>query len=185
MIAEQGFLIVATPNAKNEHRETVVLVAVHGSEGSLGFVVNRPSACSLNEALTNCGVPMPEAIDPQRTVWRGGPTRPDVGWLLFDAAEVDAPEDSCLLTPRVGVTAAPTAMESVIVESPSALLLLGHLTWEPEDLDDEIAAGAWLRTKVDPALLFEAPATRRWSDATCTVLELPRPWWGPARFALA
>lgn len=182
---ETGFLLVASPHAADEDRETVVLVAVHGEEGSLGFVLNRPSACRLGDSLLRLGVMIPPDIDRTGPTWRGGRTRPDIGWLLFDARGIEIPEDSCLLTPEVGVTASPAAVEMVLGQDASTMLLMGHLTWDADELDEEIRAGKWMRAEVDPELVFDAPATRRWSDATCDALELPRPWWVPARFLLA
>ncbi len=181
---ETGFLVVATPSAPNAFREAVVLIAVHGGEGSLGFVLNHASAHRYADVLAGMGVAVPTGAAPNRPVWRGGRTRPDVAWMLFDARRVE-PEDSCRVTPTIGVTASAEAMEAVIAETERHLLILGHLVWEPGALDDEIAAGAWLRTPMDPSLVFEAPPARRWSDATCSALELPTPMWGPARFAFA
>ncbi len=183
MSTDEGFLLVATPQVAEEHRETVVLVAVHGDEGSLGFVLNRPSARTFAEAAQSLGI---EGPTPEGHAFFGGLTRPDIGWMLFDARTCVEPDDSCLLTPEVGVTAAPDAMGAIVRVGGAALLLLGHVTWEPGELDDEIRAGAWIRApRVDPRLLFETPVPRRWGDATCDVLGVPRPWLGLARFASA
>ena len=183
--AETGFLLVASPHAADEHRETVVLVAVHGEEGSLGFVLNRPSARRLGDSLLRLGVMIPPHVDRKGPTWRGGRTRPDIGWLLFDARGIEAPDDSCLLTPEIGVTASPAAVEQVLAQKAPTMLILGHLTWEADELDAEIREGKWMRIDVDPKLVFDAPATQRWSDATCDALEMPRPWWGLARFVSA
>ncbi|MCA9612935.1 MAG: YqgE/AlgH family protein [Myxococcales bacterium] len=183
MDPDEGFLLVATPQAADEHRETIVLVAVHGEEGSLGFVLNRPSIRTFAEAAYDLGI---DAPPPEGPAFFGGLTRPDIGWMLFDARTCIEPDDSCLLTPEVGVTAAPDAMSAIVRAGGASLLLLGHVTWEPGDLEDEIRAGAWIRAaQVDPSLVFETPIARRWSDATCDVLGMPRPWLGIARFATA
>lgn len=182
---DTGFLLVASPHAVDELRETVVLVAVHGEEGSLGFVLNRPSACRLGDSLLRLGVVVPPELDRGGPTWRGGRTRPDIGWLIFDARGIEVPEDSCLLTPEIGVTASPAAVEQVLAQDASTMLILGHLTWDADELDAEIREGKWMRTEVDPKLVFDAPATHRWSHATCDALEMPRPWWGLARFVSA
>ncbi len=211
MLPEDGFMIVATDvqsDLPSEFREALILVAVHGDEGSLGFVINRRSACPLLEALEGLGVHTSTVDEPHPTVaamslvgsgfvkrragkrtephaFRGGRTRPDVGWLLFDTEGVPEPEDSCLLTPEIGVTAAPLAMADLVAAGGRSLLLLGHVTWDPGALDQQIEQGSWMRMPADPRLVFETPAERRWSDATCTALGLPKPWLGLARFATA
>jgi len=184
---ESAFLLVATPHAEPAFREAVVLVAVHGDEGSLGFLVNRPSACTLADALPGLSVAAPPAVDRGAHAWRGGTAKPSVGWLLFDSRRIDdTPEDSCLLTPEVGVTASPAAMEQVYGEDPEGtLLVLGHLSWESGALEEELALGTWLRAPVDPRLVFDVAVAQRWTEGTCLALGLPRPWLGQARFATA
>lgn len=183
MGTDEGFLLVATPQASGEHRETIVLVAVHGEEGSLGFVLNRASVRSFAEAAADLGI---EGTPREGHAHFGGLTRHDIGWMLFDARACLEPDDSCLLTPEIGVTAAPDAMSTIVSVGGPVLLLLGHVTWEPGELEEEIAEGAWIRAaRVDPGLVFETPLARRWSDATCDVLGMPRPWLGIARFATA
>lgn len=190
MIDQAGFMLVATDVARGKElaplHETVVLVAVHGDEGSLGFVLNRPSAVAAADALAEFGVAVPEHHD--EMAFRGGRTRPDIGWLLFDPngpTHYVEPEDSCLLTPDIGVTAAPSAMQEVYDASAPALLCLGHLTWDPEALDEEIEAGLWMKLPADRRLVFDAPPDRRWIDATCRALGLPRPWLGLVGLATA
>ncbi|MFT5353678.1 MAG: putative AlgH/UPF0301 family transcriptional regulator, partial [Polyangiales bacterium] len=41
MNEHEAFLLIATPDAPAHVQETMMLIAVHGDEGSLGFVVNR------------------------------------------------------------------------------------------------------------------------------------------------
>ena len=185
-MSTDAFVIAATPEAPPALREAVVLVAVHGTEGSLGFIVNRPSACSFGDTLPSIGITAP-GKSPNDRVWRGGATRPDVGWLLFDTRSGrESPQDSCLLTGEIGITASPSAMEELFaVERDNSLLLLGHMTWEPGVLEEELALGAWIRSGASARLIFETPPTLRWSDVMCDALELPRPWLGQAHFLTA
>ena len=183
MLTQDGFLLVATPQAPLAYLDAVVLVAVHGEEGSMGFALHAPSSQRLADLLPPRGIdPGPRAT---QHAWRGGRTRPDVGWMLFDARAVEPPEDSCLLTPEIGVTAAPHAMEAILGAEVPAMVLMGHVGWEPGELEEELAGGAWVRADADAGVVFEAPASRRWSEATCLALELPRPWLGAPRFATA
>lgn len=187
---EEAFLLVATPDAPAAHRDTIVLIAVHGDEGSLGFVLNRPSELRMGEALSRLGV---EALDvagqiARAQVCRGGRTRDDVGWMLFDVrGTVMPPDDSCLLTSDIAVTASPDAVAEVVQqhEHTSLLLLLGHLTWEPGELEAELASGCWYRADPSARLVFDVPVERRWTEALCGTLGLSRPWLGQASYARA
>ena len=182
-----AFLLAATGGHTGAHHEALVLVAVHGDEGSLGFILNRPTDRDVVAALDRFGIETrgtglpPGMAHPQ--VCRGGGVRPDVAWLLFDARRTDElPEDSCLLSESVGVTASPDAVVQMLQTSTPLLFVFGHLTWEPGALDRELAQGQWLRTPVDPALVFEEPMGARWTEAVCGSLGVTRPWLGDARF---
>lgn len=182
-----AFLLAATSESPAAHREALVLVAVHGKEGSLGFLLNRPTDRSLVSALDRFGIEtrgtgMP-ALLPEPQVGRGGGVRPDVAWLLFDARQTgELPEDSCLLSDDVGVTASPDAVVEMLRQRHRLLFLFGHLTWEPGVLDREIESGQWLRSAVDPALVFDRPLGTRWTDSVCGTLGVTRPWLGEPRF---
>ena len=167
-----------------------MLVAVHGEEGSLGFSLNRSTERPLVSALDRFGIETRGsgelAICPEPSVGRGGGVRPDVAWLLFDARTCgEPPEDSCLLTPDVGVTASPDAVVEMIQRQSRMLFVFGHHTWDSGALEHEVAQGQWLRMPVDPSLVFDRPFTTRWTDAVCGSLGVSRPWLGEPRFASA
>ena len=186
------FLLVATPDAPAAVRETVVLVAVHGDQGSLGFILNRTAAgITYRDALVSVGID-PHDLELNGKLCIGGPVRPDAAWLLFDGSAFEAsgatlPEDSCALDPAIHVTASAEVTLEVLKHKPGVKTLLcrGHTTWEAGELEAEIAAGQWVRTEARPGLVFDAPLSRRWSEALCTSLGLSRPWLGEASFARA
>lgn len=189
MNGPETFLLIATPDAPAHVQETMMLVAVHGEEGSLGFVINRQlERVTMSDALRAVGV----EVDSKRLrldgpVAKGGPVRDDSAWLLFDGEDEGQPEDSCLLAPSLHVTASPDAAFEVLQRSPAprALLCRGHTTWDGSELDAEIAAGRWLRLEVNPAFIFDLPFEQRWSEGLCAALNLSRRWLGAARFARA
>ncbi len=180
-----AFLLVATPDAPAGVRESVLLVAVHGDGGSLGFVINRPLDMSMREAVLGLGIdPMDAKLGGE--VCKGGETEVDSAWPLFEGKSV-VPSDSCHLTDDIHVTASPDAAANLLLRRPAPRLMLcrGHTTWDPGELEAELAEGRWLRTEASLRLLFETPATRRWSDAICQCLGLTRRWLGDTRFLRA
>ena len=48
---------------------------------------------------------------------------------------------------------------------PRTRILTGYAGWGPGQLDDELAASAWLTADIDPALVFDTPADRMWEAA--------------------
>ena len=166
-----------------------MLVAVHGDEGSLGFVVNRRvERVTMSDALRAVGVEIdPRALRLDGFVAKGGPARDDSAWLLFDGPDEGQPDDSCVLAPSLHVTASPDAAAEVLQRRPMprSLLCRGHTTWEGAELQAEIAGGLWLRLEVNPTLIFDVPFEQRWSEGLCAALNLSRRWLGAARFARA
>ena len=44
-------------------------------------------------------------------------------------------------------------------------VLTGYAGWGPGQLDQEMAASAWLTVDVDPVLIFDTPADEMWDQA--------------------
>lgn len=189
MHAHEAFLLIATPDAPAHVHETMMLIAVHGDEGSLGFVINRQiERLTMAEALRSVGVEIDErALGLNNPVAKGGRVRDDSAWLLFDGPDEGQPDDSCVLAPSLHVTASPDAAAEILQRQPAprSLLCRGHTTWDGSELDAEIDGGLWLRLDVNPALVFDVPFEQRWSEGLCAALNLTRRWLGPARFARA
>ena len=46
-----------------------------------------------------------------------------------------------------------------------ARIVVGCSAWAPSQLDEELAASAWLTMEVDPALIFSVPPELMWETA--------------------
>src|SRR5258708_7042952 len=79
-----GLLIAAPPLGDPNFERTVVLLAMHGPKGALGFVINRTADLSLGEVLGLAGYGEPATKAPNR-VYVGGPVEPGSGWIVTRA----------------------------------------------------------------------------------------------------
>jgi putative transcriptional regulator len=160
-----GF-VVATPSLRDPNFErTVVLMVEHGSNGSLGFVVNRPSRLSFARLSDALGV---ECSVPDRVpVFVGGPVAPQSGWLLFDPRGVDRTvlDEALVIHERLAVSASRRLLERIAREgAPSrCLLALGYAGWAAGQLDAEFRLGAWIPVDLDPRIVFDTEPSQRWS----------------------
>jgi putative transcriptional regulator len=50
-------------------------------------------------------------------------------------------------------------------ESPRRLVLLGYSGWAPDQLENEIARGAWLPVPLHDSILFDVEPEQRWERA--------------------
>ncbi len=69
----KGVLLVASPSLLDPNfRQTVILICDHGSAGTLGLVLNRPTNLLLSEALSD----VPSLQGTAHLLFAGGPVQP-------------------------------------------------------------------------------------------------------------
>jgi putative transcriptional regulator len=170
-----GMLIAAPPLGDPNFDRTVVLLAVHGDEGALGFVVNRPAPMKLGELLVLAGYG-DAGITDDTPVYLGGPVQPSSGWIVTMDPTLAAEESEVIAVgERVRVTSSRTAFEALVryVERRSPgeadpkrrMVMLGYSGWGPGQLEGEIAAGAWLPVPLDEGVLFDVALGEKWEQA--------------------
>jgi putative transcriptional regulator len=170
-----GFLIASPPLGDPNFDRTVVLLAVHGESGALGFVVNRVAPMGLGELLTLAGY-ADKGLKSGAPVYLGGPVQPSSGWILCDDPELASEDDGVIpVGDRIRITSSREAFDSlardVAALGPSGadpkqrMVILGYSGWGPGQLEGEIASGAWLPVPFDSAILFNVGVADRWERA--------------------
>lgn len=152
-------LLVSMPQLTdpNFHR-TVVLLCEHGREGAFGLVLNRPTDTVAAEAVR---LTPPPLRDSGITLWVGGPVEPQRGWILMDADPDD--DESVEVVGGLYLSTSPQVLRRLIETGPSrSRVLTGYAGWAAGQLDEEIAASAWLTADVDLDLVFDTPADQMW-----------------------
>jgi len=164
--------LIAAPQLRdpNFHRAVVLLVA-HGEDGSLGYVVNRPTPLSLHDLLEGAELSPSEDLR-ESLVGRGGPVAPGSGWLIYrrDARTRhlhDADDQTIRVNDEIAVSSSRLLLEAIARgDGPRTyLLLMGYAGWGSGQLEAEINTGSWLMIDVDAELLFDTPAELRWERA--------------------
>lgn len=170
-----GFLIASPPLGDPNFDRTVVLLALHGENGSLGFVVNRLAPMPLDELLRLAGYEDTTAKTTE-PVFVGGPVQPSSGWIVCVDPTLDPDSAGVIaVSDRVRITSSRTAFDElardVSLRSGDApdpkrrMVLLGYSGWGPGQLEGEIAAGAWLPVPLDEGVLFDVALSQRWERA--------------------
>lgn len=164
-----GLLVAAPPIREPAFRRSVVLLVEHRAEGSFGFVVNRPTARTVADVLSDLGL---EGVRgggfDDKLVLDGGPVAPGSGWLLYTPGGAHARvEGSVDLSDDLAISASRDLLERIADGTgPSPYqLVLGHAGWGPGQLDGELEAGAWLPVGLDASVVFRTPAEDRWARA--------------------
>ena len=138
----QGSLLVSTDEIGDKSwSRTVVLVLHHGSNGTLGIAINRPTEVAPQEIVPDLG----EVPGFDGRVFRGGPVQPTQ--LVFLVR--DPPAGLLQDAPRIleGIYASgDLGVLPQLVEAGGADALriyAGHVEWAPGQLDREIADERW------------------------------------------
>src|SRR3954471_16453362 len=107
-----GFLLAPPPLGDPNFDRTVVLLAIHGDGGALGFVVNRAAPMTLGELLSFAGYE--KGVKNESTVFLGGPVQPSSGWILCLDPSLDAEESGVIAVgSRVRITSSRVAFDAL------------------------------------------------------------------------
>ena len=167
----KGVLLVAHPSLMDPNfRQTVVLVCEHGAEGTLGVIINRPTALSLSEALPGVSVLQGTSY----VLFAGGPVQPDGILMLFRV--VEAPGQLKKVLERVYLGLSREILERVITKpNPTETFraYAGYAGWARGQLEFEMAMGSWAVVPADPSSIFDKTPETLWEELV-EALQAPR-----------
>ena len=159
-------MLIAPPTlAAPPFNESVIILAGHQKNGSLGFILNRPIGITIRDLMED-----PEEHDPiytDKPVLFGGPTEKNSGFILYEH-EVDKPlAPGFMITTSLSVSPAKKLLEDAAEgKLPGRFdLLLGYASWTKGQLSRELSRGDWLHTPFCPELIFDIPPEDRWQQS--------------------
>lgn len=157
----QHFLIAMPNMADPNFAHTLTYVCEHNPDGALGLVVNRPIEMTLLTLFEQIEVPLPDHGLRETPVLFGGPVQVDRGFVLH--RPLGNWQSTLAISDELGLTTSKDILEAVgRGEGPANLLVsLGYAGWEAGQLEQELAANAWLTVEADPGVLFELAPEHR------------------------
>lgn len=179
---ETPILLLAMPQVVDPFfRKSVVLLIHHQSQGSLGFIVNRPYGIQISEVLEGLDVTPPEQ---EAQAFFGGPVQPHLGTVIYQklSEEPLEGEPRSEVYPGVLMTQQINDLNHLLRRSPSSYrLYLGYAGWGSGQLVQEILRNDWLIAPVRDDLVFTEDAETVWDRALASVGIDPAllPAWTP------
>ena len=162
-----GRFLVATPALEDPNfSRTVIYLLQHDGTGAMGLVVNRVVARGpLGRLLQGLGVEAGSGREQEVRVHYGGPVEPG-RVLVLHSAEYEI-EGTVALNDGVALTRSARVLEDIAAgHGPKeSLLALGYAGWAPDQLERELAAGAWHSVPGDLELLFDEDVGTKWQRA--------------------
>ena len=159
----KGVLLVAHPSMEDPNfRQTVVLIVEHGPEGTIGFVLNRPTDILLSQTLPNV-----EALrGTSHRLFVGGPVSANRMTMLVQLTNPLPGLKSVVDGIYAGGT--PEMLERFIADPKPAeafRVFAGMAGWAPGQLAFELRQGAWATLQPDTAGIFETDPASLWPDS--------------------
>lgn len=165
----RGRLIVATPVLDDPNFDgTVVLLVEHGPEGALGVVLNRPSELPVAEAMsslpTDGALSWDDLATPPSVIFVGGPVRPNAVIALARVPGVADPDRWQPLTGDLGVINVGDGPIPAVGDIVGLRVFAGYAGWSAQQLESEIAEGAWFVIDVTPEDCFTTEPSLLWHE---------------------
>lgn len=155
-----GRILIAEPFLKDSSfSRSVVLLCEHGTEGALGFVLNKPTEMTIGDLL-------PELYAPSTIINKGGPVQLDTLHMLHGMPKVLG---GSKVANGVYWGGSYEVLQSIISDTSyptsSVKLLVGYAGWSPGQLEEELQEGSWLISDINDDIIFEKDPNEMWRKA--------------------
>lgn len=155
-----GKLLIAEPFLHDTNfARSVVMLSEHTEQGTVGFILNRPTMLSLEDLL-------PELSDTNLTIYQGGPVQMDTLHMLHRMPDLIGGHE---ISPGIfwggSYDALTNAIRNHLCDPSNLRLFIGYAGWNEGQLEKELKEGSWLVTDGNPALLFDTATEDTWKKA--------------------
>lgn len=160
-----SFLIAMPSLADPNFHHSVAYICEHNEHGAMGLVLNHPLDLDLGEVLNHLGMAADDPIVAGQQVYFGGPVQQERGFVLH---RPPGDWNSMLtVTAEIAVSTSRDILQSIADgHGPKdAFIALGYAGWAAGQLEEEIAANAWLSGPASHDIIFSVPSEQRWRAA--------------------
>lgn len=140
---KKGKLLIAEPSLTGDvsFNRSVVLLAEHNDEGSVGFILNKPLEYNINDLVTDIIIPF--------QVYNGGPVEQDnlyfihrVPHLIDNSIEIS---DGIFWGGDFEKTV--SLINKEVISEEDIRFFLGYSGWSSLQLDQELSSKSWIVVK--------------------------------------
>jgi putative transcriptional regulator len=157
---EKGKLLISEPFLLDPNfKRTIILLSEHNEEGSIGFILNKPTDLKLNMVLED----FPEF---DATVYFGGPVQ--INTLQFIHRAGDIIEGSMEIQDGLywggSFEILKLLIETKQVEPEDFRFFIGYSGWGEGQLSNEMKTNSWLVTSATNDNIFSNEPDKLWGD---------------------
>ncbi|MBW4361348.1 YqgE/AlgH family protein [Flavobacterium taihuense] len=146
MISEKlkkGYLLIAEPSIIGDlsFNRSVILLADHNADGSVGFIMNKPLKYTINDLI-------PE-INASFKIFNGGPVEQDNLYFIHNIPELipNSIEISNGIYWGGDFESTKDLINNGQIKKENIRFFLGYTGWEEHQLEKEMEANSWIITQ--------------------------------------
>lgn len=158
LLPKKGRLLASEPYLPDPNFErTLILLTEHNEEGSVGFVLNKPSESIIGDV-------MPDIKNIHTPVLIGGPVQQDTLHFIHRVPDVT---DAIEVVPGIywggNFEQILLLIETGQISEGQVNFFLGYSGWSPGQLNEELKANSWIvNDRVSEELIFETGYDEMW-----------------------
>lgn len=157
---QKGKLLLAEPAILNDKsfNRSIILLAEHNDNGTVGFVLNKPSQFSIGDLV-------PE-IDSEIKVYLGGPVEQDNLYFIHEIPEL-IPES---IEIENGIywggnyKTVISLLNKNLIKAKDIRFFLGYSGWSQEQLEEEIKKNSWAVIEMNNTNIFQIIDASSWKE---------------------
>lgn len=158
---QKGKVLISEPFLGDQYfKRSVVLLAEHGKEGTVGFVLNKPVNIKVKDVIK--GFP-----DIETVVSMGGPVGTDTIHYLHTLGEIIPGSVHVFEDLYWGgnFETVKDMLETGLISDQKIRFFVGYSGWAPEQLDREISENSWVIAQIPTVKVMENRSTGSWKEA--------------------
>jgi len=156
----KGKLLIAEPSILNDSsfNRSVILLSEHNEEGSIGFIMNKPSEYILSDLI-------PE-VTSNLTIYNGGPVSKENLYFIHSVPQLIP--DSIKITDGIfwggDFEIVHELLLDNILNENNIRFFLGYSGWNKDQLQDELDTTSWVVIENQYKNLFEISDQSSWKE---------------------
>lgn len=156
----KGRLLIAEPSILNDisFNRSVILLSEHNNEGSIGFIINKPSKYTLNELI-------PE-IKSDIIVYNGGPVSKENLYFVHNVPNLipDSAEIANGIYWGGDFEKIRELLEDNLITKDDIRFFLGYSGWSKDQLLDELKTTSWVVIENEYQNILDISHQSFWKD---------------------
>ena len=140
---EKGYLLLAEPSIIGDlsFNRSVILLADHTAEGSVGFILNKPLKYTIKDLL-------PE-IESKFKIYNGGPVEQDNLYFIHNVPDLipNSIEISNGIFWGGDFEFTKELINKGVLKKKNIRFFLGYTGWDAQQLENELQTNSWILTK--------------------------------------